>query len=111
MRMTVRQNLPVLIRPAGLAKNDAPWKELKWSNQGGKLVVTNPSPYVVRMSSAVKTLPDNADWNMQNNYVLPGQTITLENSKGKALSASKQVRISPATTWGFTVNSYDAAVN
>ena len=111
VRMTVRQNLPVLIRPAGLAKNDAPWKELKWSNQGGKLVVTNPSPYVVRMSSAVKTLPDNADWNMQNNYVLPGQTITLENSKGKALSASKQVRISPATTWGFTVNSYDAAVN
>lgn len=59
----------------------------------------------------MKTLPDNADWNMQNNYVLPGQTITLENSKGKALSASKQVRISPATTWGFTVNSYDAAVN
>lgn len=111
VRMTVRQNLPVLIRPAGLAKNEAPWKLLKWSTQGGKLVVTNPSPYVVRMGSSVQTLPDNSQWAMANSYVLPGQTITLSNDKNKSVSGSKQVRISPATTWGFTVQSYDAALN
>jgi len=111
VRMTVRQNLPVLIRPAGLAKNEAPWKLLKWSSQGGKLVVTNPSPYVVRMGSSVQTLPDNSQWAMANSYVLPGQTITLSNDKNKSVSGSKQVRISPATTWGFTVQSYDAALN
>lgn len=111
VRMTVRQNLPVLIRPAGLARDEAPWKQLKWSTQGGKLVVTNPSPYVVRMGSSVQTLPDNSQWNMTNSYVLPGQTITLSNDKNKSVSGSKQVRISPATTWGFTVQSYDAALN
>jgi len=35
VRMTVRQNLPVIIRPAGLARDEAPWKRLIWSLKGG----------------------------------------------------------------------------
>lgn len=72
VRMTVRQNLPVLIRPKGLEKDSAPWKRLVWEQRGDSLVVNNPSPYVVRLGQGVKTLPGGADWTLPNSYVLPG---------------------------------------
>ncbi|MBV6693996.1 fimbria/pilus chaperone family protein [Serratia quinivorans] len=106
VRMTVRQNLPVLIRPAGLAKNTAPWKLLVWKMSADGLQVSNPSPYVVRLSQNIQTLPDNTQWTLPEAYVLPGQNLTLEAQK-KPVAAS-QVRISPATTWGYSVDSYNA---
>lgn len=108
IRMTIRQNLPVIIRPAGLARVDAPWEKLIWKFSGGNMVVSNPSPYVVRLDQGIKTLPDNTNWKLPNSYVLPGQTLTLTPDGGRVLGTARQVRISPATTWGFSVNSYDA---
>lgn len=111
VRMTVRQNLPVIIRPAGLARDEAPWKRLIWSLKGGVLSVNNPSAYVVRLGQAVTTLPDQATWMLPHTYVLPGQQLTLtrQGKRGEATAgAVGKVRISPATTWGFTVDSYEA---
>ncbi|TDA48292.1 fimbria/pilus chaperone family protein [Burkholderia pyrrocinia] len=111
VRMTVRQNLPLLIRPAGLERDMAPWKKLEWHVANDGLSVSNPSPYVVRLGQAVQTLPDNTTWMLPGTYVLPGQTLTLTNEGGAHVAGSaKEVRISPATTWGYTVNSYDAAL-
>ncbi|HCJ7369197.1 TPA: fimbria/pilus periplasmic chaperone [Enterobacter hormaechei subsp. xiangfangensis] len=112
VRMTVRQNLPVIIRPAGLERDLAPWKRLTWTLNGDALTVSNPSPYVVRLGQGVQTLPDNTRWTLPNSYVLPGQTLIIKPDGGKQKSgAPQQVRISPATTWGYTVNSYDAALS
>ncbi|WP_300727218.1 fimbria/pilus chaperone family protein [Pseudomonas sp.] len=111
VRMTVRQNLPVLIRPKGLEKDPAPWKRLVWKQSGNNLVVNNPSAYVVRLGQGVKTLPEGAHWNLPNSYVLPGQTLTLELQGKKPAGSAQQVQISPATTWGFTVNTYDAPLS
>jgi P pilus assembly chaperone PapD len=112
VRMTVRQNLPVIIRPAGLEKDFAPWKRLKWTLSGDALTVSNPSPYVVRLGTEVQTRPDNSAWMLPNSYVLPGQTLTLKpNGGNKKQGAPQQVRISPATTWGYTVDSYDATLS
>ncbi|PYY90517.1 fimbrial protein [Pseudomonas sp. TKO26] len=108
MRMNVRQNLPVLIRPAGLARDEAPWKRLVWSFKAGVLSVNNPSPYVVRLGQGVSTLPDGSTWQLPHSYVLPGQQLTLEAQKQGATGTPGAVRISPATTWGFTVDSYEA---
>jgi P pilus assembly chaperone PapD len=108
LRMTVRQNLPVIIRPAGLEKDQAPWKRLTWKLNGNNITVSNPSPYVVRLGQGVKTLPDNTAWTLPNSYILPGQTFTLTPDNNKKAGAAQQVRISPATTWGYTVKSYDA---
>lgn len=120
VRVNVRQNLPVLIRPAGLEADPSPWKRLTWKKEGDKLVVNNSSPYVVRMGQGVHTLADNNLWNLPNAYILPGETHTLTAS-GKAKADAKiekpkdgnmnVVRISPATTWGFTVDNYDAPLN
>lgn len=111
VRMTVRQNLPVIIRPAGLEIDLAPWKRLSWKMSGISLVVSNPSPYVVRLGQEVKTLPDNTTWTLPNSYVLPGQTLTLTADGNKKVGSAQQVRLYPATTWGYTVNSYDAPLN
>lgn len=108
VRMTVRQNLPVIIRPAELARDEAPWKHLVWQLVGKVLTVSNPSAYVVRLSQGVQTLPGNSIWMLPNSYVLPGQTLTLKQNGNKAPSSDTQVRISPATTWGFSVDHYDA---
>ncbi|EJL85161.1 fimbria/pilus chaperone family protein [Pantoea sp. GM01] len=110
VRMTVRQNLPVLIRPAGLAADAAPWKHLTWKQSGNNLTVSNPSPYVVRLGQGVKTLPDNVSWMLPQSYILPNQTLTINPVDNKTAGSAQQVRIAPATTWGFTVESYDAAV-
>ncbi|KHN51565.1 fimbria/pilus chaperone family protein [Pectobacterium fontis] len=108
VRMTVRQNLPIIIRPTGLAHDDAPWKRLVWSLKEGKLSVHNPSPYVVRLGSGVTTLPDHSTWALPHTYVLPGQSLMLTKETKKTGGTINQVRISPATTWGFTVDNYDA---
>ncbi|HBA8456102.1 TPA: fimbria/pilus periplasmic chaperone [Escherichia coli] len=111
VRMTVRQNLPVIIRPANLTRDEAPWKRLIWSLKAGVLNVNNPSPYVVRLGLGVTTLPDKRIWMLPNAYVLPGQQLMLTHQAkfgDTSVETASKVRISPATTWGFTVDSYEA---
>lgn len=111
VRISVRQNLPVIIRPAGLEKDLAPWKRLTWTLKGNDLTVSNPSPYVVRLGDSVQTVPDNSQWMLPNSYVLPGQTLTVSTKGNQHAGKARQVRISPATTWGYTVESYDAELS
>lgn len=109
VRMTVRQNLPVIIRPAGLAPDKMPWKRLMWSLKAGLLSVNNPSEYVIRLDQKVTTLPDNTVWILPRTYILPGEQITLTGKmKKNAGGMVSLVRISPASTWGFIVKSYEA---
>lgn len=108
VRMTVRQNLPVIIRPAGLERDKTPWKRLVWTHKAGKLSVSNPSPYVVRLGQIVTTLPQGTDWSLPHAWILPGQRLTLSGKDNQANAGTDKVRLSPATTWGFTVDSYDA---
>lgn len=110
VRMTIRQNLPVIIRPAGLAREQKPWERLVWSKSGSDLKVTNPSPYVVRLSQKVTTLPSNDEWMLPEAYLLPGQTLSLKPNGAKTTSGMTQVTLYPATTWGFSVASYTAPV-
>ncbi|MDR0805540.1 MAG: fimbria/pilus periplasmic chaperone [Enterobacteriaceae bacterium] len=111
VRMTVSQNLPVIIRPAGLEKEREPWTRLVWKQEGNSLTVSNPSPYVVRLSQGVQTLPDKTNWTLPNTYVLPEQTFTITPDGNKKAGAAQQVHISPATTWGYSVKSYDAPLS
>ncbi|MHA6575506.1 fimbrial biogenesis chaperone [Pseudomonas yamanorum] len=111
VRLTVRQNLPVIIRPAGLEKDLAPWKHLTWKVSHDSLTVSNPSPYVVRLGQGVQTLPDNTGWTLPNAYVLPGQTLTVKADGDKTPASPKQVRISPATTGRYAGHTYDATLS
>ena len=110
LKITFVQNLPVIIRPAGLKQELAAWEKLTWTLTKSTLEVNNPSPYVVRLGQGVQTLPDNTAWTLPRTYVLPGETLAIKPDNNKIAGDTQYVRISPATTWGFTVNSYDAPV-
>ena len=111
VRMSVSQNLPVLIRPAGLPRDDAPWKRLTWKVSGTQLTVNNDSAYVVRLAQGIKALPGNTPLILPQSYILPGQHLTISAPAGKGLAGTQQIRISPATTWGYSVDTYDAAIS
>ncbi|KVM62861.1 hypothetical protein WJ60_17510 [Burkholderia ubonensis] len=124
VQITVRQNLPVILHPKGLKVENAPWTGLKWSLQDGALRVTNPSPYVVRLSQQVALLPSQTPLLLPHPYILPGEQLkatpapkrpdasgTSTTSPAAPLPAhASGVRLYPATTYGFSVQRYDAAI-
>ncbi|WP_081944719.1 fimbria/pilus chaperone family protein [Sphingopyxis sp. MWB1] len=103
--VTVRQNLPLIIHPKGLERNREPWKLLQWKVEGGRLSVTNDSPYVVRLAQEVTLRPVDKIIDLGRTYVLPGETLTAE---GSAESGATSITISPATVYGYSVDTYDA---
>ncbi|XVO88460.1 fimbria/pilus chaperone family protein [Pseudomonas palleroniana] len=105
--VTVRQNLPVIIHPKGLAPNRTPWKGLVWRLEKNQLTVSNPTPYVVRLAQELRLLPGDNSALLPRTYVLPGETLSINVSAATA----NTVRLQPATTYGFAVAPYDAALN
>lgn len=107
--VNIRQNLPVILHPKGLAPNREPWKGLVWSIVQGELVVTNDTPYVVRMGQEVHLLPMMASIRIPTTYVLPGARHMIELPES-ALAATS-VRLYPATVYGFAVDAYDTPLS
>lgn len=105
--LSVRQNIPAILRPAKLPVDREPWKHLLWSRQGAEVQVRNPSPYVVRLGHAVMLLPGQQEMDLGRTYVLPGETLTLSGTAAPAYSAT-QVRLYPVTTYGFAIAHHDA---
>ncbi|QAY88161.1 fimbria/pilus chaperone family protein [Pseudomonas arsenicoxydans] len=104
--VTVRQNLPLILHPKGLAPNRTPWTDLQWSLQDGQLTVRNDTPYVVRLGQEVQLLPSAGGAMLPKTYVLPGEHISVKAPEGTAT----QVRFQPATVYGFAVPHYEAPI-
>ena len=104
LAVTIRQDLPVIIHPAGLAQDLTPWKHLKWHKQGSSLVVTNPSSYVVRMATGFTSLPSGKHGALKTTYLLPqsSMTVTLPNK------ADTKVEFYPASRYGYKGERYIA---
>lgn len=105
--VTVRQNLPVILHPKGLAPNRTPWTELQWSLSEGQLTVRNDTPYVVRLGQEVRLLPAAGSAMLPKSYVLPGEHISIS----VPAAAATHVRFQPATVYGFAVPLYDAPIS
>lgn len=104
--VTVRQNLPVILHPKGLAPNRTPWTGLVWSLKNQQLSVHNPTPYVVRMAQELKLLPGDGSALLPRTYVLPGETL----SAAASLALATTVQLQPATVYGFAVEPYQAPI-
>ncbi|HBU6133172.1 MULTISPECIES: fimbria/pilus chaperone family protein [Enterobacter] len=107
VKVTFSQNLPVIIRPAGLALNLEPWKDLTWQVNNGSVIVENKTPYVVRMEQKAKLLPSGSLAQFPKPYILPGEKITLS-IRGKIAPSDKKIEILPATRYGYKAQSYVA---
>ncbi len=106
--VTVRQNLPLIIHPANLELVRDPWKFLKWTVSEGNLTVSNDSPYVVRLSQELESLPSNAELGLPRSYVLPNARLTIKLPPKAANDV--RVRIHPATVYGFQTDQFEAPV-
>ena len=104
--VTVRQNLPVILHPKGLAPNRTPWTGLAWSLKNDQLSVHNPTPYVVRLAQELTLLPGNGSALLPRTYVLPGETLSVATDG----AASTRVRLQPATVYGFAVPHFEAPI-
>jgi len=102
--VTVRQNLPVIIHPKGLAPNRTPWTGLTWSLENNQLLVSNNTPYVVRLAQELRLLPGDGKAMLPRTYVLPGERLRVP----ATASGARTVRLQPATLYGFAVAAYDA---
>lgn len=109
LRLTIRQDLPLIALPKRVAPDNAPWKKLAWAAQDGKLTVHNPSPYVVRMDQQVHIQPSNQALILPKTYILPGETLELL-APGANVQRETTVRLYPASVYGYQVSSYDAPI-
>ncbi|HGE6933153.1 TPA: fimbria/pilus chaperone family protein [Enterobacter cloacae] len=107
VKMVFSQNLPVIIRPAGLDVNMEPWKGLRWQIKNGNLTVLNDTPYVVRMEQKAKLLPSETQVKFEKSYILPGQTM-IATPENKLSGLNNKVEIYPATRFGYKASSYIA---
>jgi P pilus assembly chaperone PapD len=104
--VTLRQNLPVILHPKGLAPNRTPWTGLAWSLKNDQLSVHNPTPYVVRLAQELTLLPGNGPALLPRTYVLPGETLSVPANGVTATT----VRLQPATVYGFAVPHFEAPI-
>ncbi|WP_372437185.1 fimbria/pilus chaperone family protein [Pseudomonas chlororaphis subsp. aureofaciens] len=106
--MTIRQNLPLIVHPAKLERHATPWTLLQWTVADGKLNVRNDSAYVVRLAQGVQLLPSKTTIDLGKTYILPNTSVEVALPPGGGVRATSGVRISPATAYGYEVDTYDA---
>lgn len=105
----IRQDLPVLIRPAKLPVVTDAWTTLTWSGTGTTAAVTNPSKYVVRLAQNVVFQPSGVVGNISKTYILPGETLKI--ALTKSVSGNNKVKFFPASRYGVEVPSFIADLN
>lgn len=105
----IRQDLPVLIHPAGLPQVQDAWRLLTWKTQGNTVTLSNTSPYVVRFQPAAELLPSKEVIKLSRAYILPGQTMTID--AGKSVAGNNQIRFSPVSRYGVEIDKYTAQLN
>ena len=107
--INIRQDLPVLIRPAKLAVVTDAWKFLEWTASGTSVTVKNPSKYVVRLAQNVVLQPSGISGSLAKTYILPCETMTV--SMGKSVSGNTKVKFFPASRYGVEVPSFISDLN
>lgn len=111
IKMTVRQNLPVLINPKNLPAKTNPWELLRWSIHGKKLTVKNDSPYVVRLNMAIDLQPSLSRLSLTRPYILPGKSEDIALPEFFEEHQMTGVRIYPVSVYGYQVKPYDAVLS
>lgn len=95
-KMPIRQDVGMLIMPAGMNVSPTPWEALKVTQQGDTLTLTNTGKQVIRLAPNFTGQPGEEVYGLGQFYVRPGEQKTVA-VKG----AVKNIRISPLSRYGF----------
>jgi P pilus assembly chaperone PapD len=108
VRMSVGQDLPVVISPKGLEQVPEPWKLITWSLVDNKIVGKNPSPYVARMSQEVTLQPSGKAFKLLGRpYMLPGDSIEVELPSDVNKASLTGFKLTPGSPFGFALSPYE----
>lgn len=102
VKVTIRQDMPVIIHPAGLAEDLSPWKHLVWRKKGNQIEVSNPSNYVVRLAASFTTLPSGKADALPQTYILPHKSVLVN----LPASTDTKVEFYPASRYGYKGDRY-----
>ncbi|MGJ0193796.1 fimbria/pilus chaperone family protein [Pantoea sp. RRHST58] len=108
-RVLVGQNIPVIISPSSLPLNTTPWKGIKAQCAGSTLNVSNPTDYIVRLTTQVDLLPGKESLTLPKTYILPQETLNLTLPKASVCSA-KSIRLHPVTRFGILTTPFEVAL-
>jgi len=95
-KMPIRQDVAMLIMPAGMSVTQTPWNALEAKQQGNTLVLTNTGKQVIRLTPNFVGLPDNQPYSLGQFYLRPGEVKKIE-----VKSPLKEIQISPLSRYGF----------
>ena len=105
-RVLIGQNIPVILSPAGLPVNIAPWKDIKATCSGMLIKISNPGNYVVRLTTQVDLLQSDKKLTLPKTYILPDETLSLSLPKGTVCN-NKSIRLHPVTRFGILTTPYE----
>ena len=108
IQTTVRHDLPVIISPANLEQDPAPWKLLRMRWADSQLTLSNPSPFVVRLSQTVSIVSGNTNLTLPRTYVLPGESFSVSVPAAGLAPDVTTLRIYPASPYGFDVGPFNS---
>lgn len=112
VRVNVAQELPIVISPKGLEQDKEPWKKITWKLDGNKVIVSNPSPFVARLSQEVNLLPSGKQVRLlQRSYVLPNESFSVALPEGTDAASVTALRLQPASPYGFSVAPYEVQLS
>lgn len=99
-RILIGQNIPVIISPASLPVNTAPWTGLTFHLSGASLHIENPTPYIVRLTREINLLPGKGSVELKNSYILPGEKFDVALPAASA-NKVKALLLHPVTRYGI----------
>ena len=105
-KMPIRQDVGLLVIPAGVAETKTPWDDLTLKYEGNELVISNNGKHVVRMAPQFTILPSKEIVPLGNMYILPAETKRL-----KVKSKPTAIEISPLSRYGFKQQEVTIPVN
>lgn len=95
-KMPIRQEVAMLVVPAGMVESQTPWDKMQVSQTGNQLTLSNPGQQVIRMSPGFVTLPDNKPHSIGQFFLRPGESRTV-----KVEGTVKEIKLSPLSRYGF----------
>ncbi|HHN8583806.1 TPA: fimbria/pilus chaperone family protein [Providencia rettgeri] len=95
-KMPIRQDVAMLITPAGMSVSQTPWEALQVSQRDNTLTLTNTGKQVIRLAPNFTSEPGNENYSVGQFYLRPNESKTV-NVKGKV----NTITISPLSRYGF----------
>lgn len=109
ININIAQNIPLIVQPKGLKRDYTPWKYLQLKVSNNRLLIYNPSPYVVRFHPRLTLLPSQELTSLPKSYLLPGKKlyINLPIQKGKLTA----VKLTPVSLYNYMQNTIELQVS